>query len=211
MERYANANKDLNFSFVDYRLVEHSLTQAGLKNGIIQNLGMANRLVPRIVSVIAPSTTDNDEETILGQYQSVSPAVNASGNLSGTLKYNVRYNDRYEYTSDIDNTSRLFSLLTDSEGVPMLSRKMYSGLGAAGGFKTTDHFEGRAQAADLNDSFFYLGSRLTNGRVGQRGIELHLTMDGQSGTRLEPNLLRSYCEYLRVARLVDGMVEIYNA
>jgi len=210
MERYANANKDLNFSFVDYRLVEHSLTQSGLASGIIQNLGMANRVVPRILTAIAPDRDDNNEEGILGQYQSVAPLVNASGNIEGSLKYNVRYNDRFEYTSDIDNQARLFSLLTDSEGVPMLNREMYSDQGVAGGI-TSSTFEGRAQATELGGRFFYLGSRLTNGRVGQRGIELHLTMDGaSSGTKI-PNLLRSYCEYLRVARLVDGMVEIYNA
>jgi hypothetical protein len=210
MERYANANKDLNFSFVDYRLIEHSLTQARLQSGIVQNLGMANRVVPRILTAIAPDRDDNNEEGILGQYQSVAPNVNASGNLTGDLKYNVRYNDRYEYTSDIDNQSRLFSLLTDSEGVPMLNREMYSDQGIAGGI-TDNGFEGRNQKTELGGRFFYLGSRLTNGRVGQRGIELHLTMDcADSGAKI-PNLLRSYCEYLRVARLVDGMIEIYNA
>ena len=92
----------------------------------------------------------------------------------------------------------------------MLNREMYSDQGVAGGI-TTARFEGRAQNTELAGRFFYLGSRLTNGRVGQRGVELHLTMDGaDSGSKI-PNLLRCYCEYLRVARLVDGMVEIYNA
>jgi len=209
IERYANANKDLNFSFVDYRLIEHSLTQSGLASGIIQNLGMANRVVPRIITAIAPDSDSNNEETILGQYQSVAPLVNASGNV-GTLRYNVRYNDRFEYTSDIDNQARLFSLLTDSEGVPMLNREMYSDQGISGGI-TDDTFEGRVQQDNLGGRFFYLGSRLTNGRVGQRGIELHLTLAGApSGSKI-PSLMRSYCEYLRVARLVDGMIEIYNA
>tara|TARA_Y100001972_G_scaffold127647_1_gene185157 strand:+ start:7914 stop:9383 length:1470 start_codon:yes stop_codon:yes gene_type:complete len=209
MERYANANKDLNFSFVDYRVVEHSLTKDKLASGIIQNLGMANRIVPRIVSVVAPDKDDNNEEGILGQYQAMAPGMNGSGNFDGVLKYNVRYNDRFEYTTDIDNSARLFSLLTDSEGLPMLNREMYSDQGVSGGISSHE-FEGRVQKTELGGRFFYLGSRLTNGRVGQRGIELHLTMTGDTGSR-EPNLLRSYCEYVRVARLVDGMIEIYNA
>jgi hypothetical protein len=41
-------------------------------------------------------------------------------------------------------------------------------------------------------------------------VELHLSGDWADSGRT-PTLLRVYCEYLRVARLVDGMMEIYNA
>ena len=209
MERYASANKDLNFSFVDYRLIEHSTSDTELGSGLIQNLGMANRLVPRVLSMLAPDSADNNEATILGQYQGVSPVVNASG-VQGAIKYNVRYNDRYEYTSDVENTARLFSLLTDAEGVPYLNRGLFADQGVAGGY-TGGTFETRVQSNELPGRFFFLGSRLTNGRVGQRGIELHISGSfAGSGTKI-PNLLRSYCEYVRVARLVDGMMEIYNA
>tara|TARA_R110000772_G_scaffold107106_1_gene209293 strand:+ start:1645 stop:3099 length:1455 start_codon:yes stop_codon:yes gene_type:complete len=209
MARYASANKDLNFSFVDYRLIEHSTTHTELGSGLIQNLGMANRIVPRVLSMISPDDADNNEATILGQYQGIAPNVNASG-VAGAIKYNVRYNDRYEYTSDVENTARLFSLLTDTEGVPYLNRQLYAEQGIAGGY-TTGTFETRAQDTNLPGRFFYLGSRLTNGRVGQRGIELHVSGDWVSAGVKTPNLLRSYCEYVRVARLVNGMMEIYNA
>tara|TARA_R110000796_G_scaffold3318_4_gene13070 strand:- start:885 stop:2330 length:1446 start_codon:yes stop_codon:yes gene_type:complete len=209
MARYEAANQDLNFSFVDYRLIEHSTTTAQMATGLVQNLGMANRLVPRVLSVLAPDSSDNNEAGILGQYQSVSPLVNASG-VAGAVKYNVRYNDRYEYTSDVENTARLFSLLTDAQGIPFLSRQLYSDQGVAGGY-TSNTFEGSDQSAQLAGRFFYLGTRLTNGRVGQRGVELHLSGDFPSGGSKIPNLLRSYCEYLRVARLVGGKMEIYNA
>lgn len=206
MERYANSNKDLSFSFVDYRVVENTISYADLESGVIRNLGMANRMVPRIIATI-PDTGLN-EETILGQYNSIAPFINASGVQGAGLKYNIRYNDRYEFTSDVDNTARLFSILTDSEGVPFINRTIYSGQGAM--LEDTIQYEGRSQEANLGSQQFYLGTKLTNGRVGQRGIELHLAGSWASSGR-QPQLLRVFCEYLRVARLVDGHMEIYNA
>jgi hypothetical protein len=210
MERYANANRDMSFSFSDYRLVEHTTSPSALGSGVIRNLGMANRLVPRVITTLPYDSATYNEETILGQYVSLSPEINASGKQVGSLKYNIRYNDRFEYTSDIDNTARLFSLFTDSEGVPFVSRSEFSDQATAGTITDTENFEGREQKGNLNGHFFYLGSRLSNGRVGQRGIEVHLSGSWASSGR-QVNMMRSYCEYLRVARLVDGMMEIYNA
>jgi len=207
MERYANANKDLSFSFVDYRVVENTISHVDLSSGVIRNLGMANRMVPRIIATLPD--TGLGETTILGQYNSIAPFLNASGVQTAGLKYNIRYNDRYEFTSDVDNTARLFSILTDSEGVPFINRSVYSGQGNmldAG----NETYEGRNQDTNLEGQQFYLGTKLTNGRVGQRGVELHISGDWADSGRT-PTLLRVFCEYLRVARLVDGMMEIYNA
>ena len=203
MDRFAQANGDLSFSFVDYRVVEHSTTTAFLGDGLIRNLGMANRIVPRII--VTTTKTGDNEETLLGQYNAISPEVNASG-VQGTFKYNIRYNDRFEFTSDVDNTARMFSIFTDSESVPFVTRDEYSDQGVAGQI-TGNTFQGRSQNTNLQGHFFYMGTRLTNGRVGQRGIELHLT----SGVPANVDLLRCYCEYVRVARLVGGNMEVYNA
>ena len=203
MDRFAQANGDLSFSFVDYRVVEHSTSSSNLSGGIIRNLGMANRIVPRII--VTTAKTNENEETILGQYNARSPEVNASGVQQG-FKYNIRYNDRFEFTSDVDNTARMFSIFTDSESVPFLTRDEFSDQGVAGQI-TSNTFMGRTQNSNLQGHFFYMGTRLTNGRVGQRGIELHLT----SGVPADIDLLRVYCEYIRVARMKDGMFEVYNA
>lgn len=208
MARYASANKDLNFSFVDYRVIETTSSSAGLASGVIRNLGMANRMCPRVITTFPYDGNTFNEETILGQYVSMAPNINASGVQSDTLKYNIRYNDRFEYTSDVDNSARLFSILTDSEGVPFLTRSEYCDQGDI--MTDTEEFESRDQKVNLAGHFFYLSSRLTNGRVGQRGLELHVSGEWASSGR-PVNKLRSYCEYLRVARLTDGMVEIYNA
>jgi hypothetical protein len=208
MERYRMANQDMSFTFVDYRLVERSTGQVAVESGIIQNLGMANRQVSRIVATLAPLSTANNESTILGQYQSIAPFITAEGVQSVKTRYNVRYNDRFEFTSDVDNPARLFSILTESEGVPYLSRFDYSEQGTiSSGYTSQYNLENTYdQGAQLEGQFFYLGTRLTNGRVGQRGVEVHLT-----GSFPNLDLLRCYCEYLRVARLSGGYLEIFNA
>jgi len=206
MERYASANPDLSFSFVDYRLVENTTSPTALASTVVRNLGMANRIVPRIVTVIPDAT--QGESSLLGENNSISPSTNASGVQAATLKYNVRYNDRFEYTSDVDNPARLFSNFTQAEGVPFLTRAEFSGQSIDS--ITSDGLQGRAMSTNLEGQFFYLSTKLTNGRVGARGIELYLTGDfPQSGRVVD--LMRTYCEYVRVARLSNGMFDVYNA
>jgi len=206
MERYAAANPDLSFSFVDYRLVENTTSHTALSSTVVRNLGMANRIVPRIITLLADSTLR--QNTILGSNNSVSPFTNASGVQSATLKYNVRYNDRFEYTSDVDNTARLFSNFTQAEGVPFLTRSEFSGQSV--GAITSDGLQGRAMDGNLEGQFFYLSTKLSNGRVGARGIELYITGSFPSSGRVV-DLMRTYCEYVRVARLSGGMMDVYNA
>ncbi len=202
MARFADANKEMNFSFVDYRLVETTITDDSIGSGIIRNLGMANRVVPRIITLLSAGAAG--ETDILTHANSVAPSLDGDG-VSGGIKYNVRYNDRYEYTTDVDNTARLFSIFTDSEGVPFLTRSQYS---TEKDTITTKEFQGRAQNAELAGSFFYLCSKLTGGRVGQRGLELHISGGYTDGII---DTMRNYCEYLRVGRLIDGYFEVFNA
>jgi len=206
MERFANANKDMSFSFVDYRLVETSVDATRLTSGIIRNLGMANRLVPRVLTLL--SDTSNTETNILTQANAIAPSLTGTGataNTPGKIKYNIRYNDRFEFSSDVDNTARLFSILTDSEGVPFITRTEFADQKDTIGTST---LQGRTQNANLKGHFFYLGTKLTGGRVGQRGLELHLSGD-YTGTGADT--MRNFCEYLRVARLSDGMFDVINA
>ena len=202
MTRFANANRDMSFSFVDYRLIETSVSQAGLASGIIRNLGMANRMVPRVISAMANSALT--ESSILpGSANSFATELNASG-VPGAIRYNIRYNDRFEFSSDVDNTARLFSILTDAEGVPFITREEFS---HQKGVITTNTLQGRAQNTNLEGRFFYLGTRLTGGRVGQRGLELHISGAFPAAV----NTMRNFAEYLRVARLSNGYFEVFNA
>jgi len=201
MERFKNANKDMSFSFVDYRLIETSISQTNLSSGVIRNLGMANRMVPRIITALA-DTALTETNILPASSNAISTALTTG--VPGGIRYNIRYNDRFEFSSDVDNTARLFSILTDSEGVPFVTREEYS---HQKNMITTDTLQGRAQRGGLEGLFFYLGTKLTGGRVGQRGIEIHLSGDFPSSA----DTMRNFCEYLRVARLSDGMFEVFNA
>lgn len=201
MERFKNANQDMSFSFVDYRLIETTVSQTNLSNGIIRNLGMANRMVPRIITAIA-NTALFEDYILPASSNAIAPALTAG--VPGSIKYNIRYNDRFEFSSDVDNTARLFSILTDSEGVPFITREEYS---HQKNMITTDTLNNKEQRSNLEGTFFYLGTKLTGGRVGQRGLELHLS----GGFPASATAMRNFAEYLRVARLTNGYFEVFNA
>ena len=201
MERFKNANKDMSFSFVDYRLVETTVSQTNLSSGIIRNLGMANRMVPRVITALADTAL---KETNILPASSNAISTQLVTGVPGVIKYNIRYNDRFEFSSDVDNTARLFSILTDAEGVPFITREEYS---HQKNMITTNTLNKREQRNGLEGVFFYLGTKLTGGRVGQRGLELHLS----GGFPASADTMRNFCEYLRVARLSDGMFEVFNA
>jgi hypothetical protein len=205
MERYESANPEINFSFVDYRVVEHSTTRAAVQGQVVRNLGMANRLVPRVITLLSDSS--DTENSLLGEVNALSPLVDSDGVVGTTIKtaYNLKYNDRFEYTTAIDNNARLFSELTHSEGIPFITRQEFSDECRSGGLNAS--YAGHGQDFELSGCFYYLGTKLTNGRVGQRGIDLFITGDFPAGL----DIMRSFCEYVRVATLKGGMFELYNA
>ena len=53
MTRYAEANPRIEFSFPDYRLSKQSVSHTQLASGIVANLGMANRLCSRVITMIS--------------------------------------------------------------------------------------------------------------------------------------------------------------
>lgn len=200
MSAYAEKNRDLSFSFNDYRLALSSVSQASMRN-IVRNVGMANRLVSRVLTSFNESGQSEEDMAGLG----VSFALKKSGTgVLGDMEYNLRYNDRFEFPTNVQNTARLFSLLTDAEGVPFITDQEYSN---AGNIITTATYEGRAQKGALEGNFFYQSTRLTGGRVGTRGIEVHVKAnDLKDGV----NVMRNFCEYLRIARLEDGYIQVFN-
>ena len=112
MEKYKKANSKQTFSFVDYRLVSSTLADTDTK--VIRNIGMANRMVNRIIT-----TFQNDSATagtILNKYGNLSQKK-ANGKV-GPIAYNIRYNDRFEFSSNVSNPAQLFSLSQQAEGIP---------------------------------------------------------------------------------------------
>ena len=220
MTRYATANPVIEFAFPDYRLSKSTLTVSQLSLGQVRNLGMANRQVSRILTTV---TNDNiTSASMLGKYNATAPSRASPTLAQGGLRYNVRYNDRFEFPTSITNEAELFTHFTQSESIPFVTREEYSR--AQRGLSTEYVFEGHDQssgAVGLSGNFLLMGTRLTGGRVGVRGIELHLQMGGAVGSGQEmpdpsgggdtPYTVRTYCEYLRLARLSQGGMSVFNA
>jgi len=235
MNRYRDANPVIDMSFSDYRLSKNTRTQAQIQAGFVRQLGMNNRVVPRVITVISnesdPGGVAAIDQSMLGKYNMMSPVENTGQTtVPGTLSYNIRYKSRFEFSQAITNKAQAFTQLVQSEGLPFVSRQEYSGdqggylvgrvpatggglfAGAlvAGGEAT---FQGYAQDDTLGGQFFMLGTRLTNGRVGNDGVELHLTAimpQGAAGVNTA-YIVRTYLEYVRRARLENGEMEIMNA
>tara|TARA_R100000808_G_scaffold12729_1_gene31522 strand:- start:747 stop:2204 length:1458 start_codon:yes stop_codon:yes gene_type:complete len=215
MSRYAEANRNLEFSFPDYRLSKSSVTPAQLGAGVVRNLGMANRLCSRVVTIVCDD--DQNDQTLLGPYNSCCPERIAAG-TTGNVKYNVRYNDRFEFPQALENKAQIFSHFQKSEGVLFLPTEVYADTYAGlGGL--LEMYAGRPQARTagtpgLAGNQWMMATRLTTGRVGVKGIELHLTQEGMNvlaGGANDTYTLRTYCEYARLARLEDGFLAVYNA
>ena len=206
MERFAAENKSMSFSFVDYRGINTTTTQAALQSTVVRNIGMASRHVNKVITAFNIDRVGEDE--LLLQLGSLSTTVGGAGDgvgSTGSIEYNIRYNDRFEFSSNVTNTARLFNLLQDAEGVCFVTRDEYCGQG--GGLSPYLAFENFDQETQLQGQFFYNSTKLTGGRVGQRGIEMHITANTlDSGV----TTMRNWCEYLRVATLEDGTMSIYN-
>ena len=209
MARYREANPVIEFSFPDYRLASFSATAASLANLTVRNLGMANRLVSRVMTFIeAPRA---NQISILGK--DVMAAPQASGNAvanAQTFEYNVKYNDKFQFPLSITNKSQLFTHTQRSIGVPFVTRQEYSGDNQG----LTNFYYNRIPQFDVGEglrgAFFHFGTRLTEGRVGQKGIELHIKA-GAMGANAANYIVKTWCEYMRLARLDNGRIDIYNA
>jgi len=206
MLRYQEANPRIEFSFPDYRLSKTTATHTALANGIVANLGMANRLCSRVLTIVCNDAAT--DQTLLGPYAAVAPNMDAAG-VTGAISYNIRYNDRFEFPTSLSNKARLFTLFTQSEGLPFVTRKQYSNDGN-GGMTAFDYLNNKTQSTSLHGNMFYLATRLTSGRVGVRGIELHYSAANMTNLAAGYTV-RSYMEYARLAVLEGGLFSVFNA
>ena len=207
MARYADQNKSMSFSFTDHRMISTSVTQASLQSDTVRNIGMASRQVNKVITMFNPDRANEGSvlQGVSAEGCDVDQTGGANNNKVEGLSYNLRYNDKFEFSSNITNTARLFNLLQDTEGVIFVTRDEYNSGG--GGIDDTITFEGKDQRSDLRGAFFYNATRLTGGRVGTRGIEVHVKFDS---IHTEVSTMRNFCEYLRVAQLQDGEFTIFN-
>ena len=208
MEAYANANSQMSFTYVDYRLNKRTVDNSGdSSQTVIQNVGGAGRIVNKLFYMLSQDKTAGVAE------QSLTNVYNAQGTLidntsaaasthMGVLSHNVRYNDNYLYPIDITNRARLFSNLALAHGSnPFVSKDEYSG---EQDLITTEKAQGRALKTSLDTKLQFVEDRLNrNERINSRGIELYDTWGGLPANSFT---WRVYLEVVRMASLNDGVL-----
>lgn len=209
MEAYANANSQMSFTYVDYRLNKRTVDNTGdTSQTVIQNVGGAGRIVNKLFYMLSEDQTAGTAE------QSLTNVYNAQGTLidraaaaaasrnMGVLSHNVRYNDNYLYPIDITNRARLFSNLALAHGSnPFVSKDEYSG---EQDLITTEKVQGRALKTSLDTKLQFVEDRLNrNERINSRGIELYDTWGGLPDNSFT---WRVYLEVVRMASLNDGVL-----
>jgi hypothetical protein len=200
MSDFAEANKSMNFQYVDYQLNKRSLTQAQAQSKQIINVGGAGRVVSKLFSALGDDATANGE--LVNVYRAEAPLPDADGN-DGELISNLRYNNKFLYPVDRSSTAIHFHDVVSTEANPLqVSRQMYAN---TGGTLTTEKYAGLDQD-DLAGVFFYQADRLNrNERINSRGIELELKF---SSVNNSTHTHRTWIEVIKQATLRDGMLDI---
>jgi len=225
MEQYASANRDMTFSYVDYRLAKRTVSVSGTTGNEdpipqqIMNIGAAGRVCSKVVALLSNDYSD-PEVLLTNLYHSAGSTSDylsgSATNTNGVNTTNIKYNNQFLYPVDIDNPCRHFYQITQAEGmVPFVTRDEYSD---AGDLITTSKFEGGAQnsAVDgLPNKFFLQAYHLNRSeRINSRGIEYYFSYSQLKNLSLgatDSYTMRTYVELLKMATLRDGVMETFFA
>lgn len=203
MSAYANANKNLTMTYMNYRLSKTSIdTGTSLK---VRNVGGNGRIVTKLISGLQDDSISFVENCV-GKYHSIFPE--GSGTSAGNIKLNVKYNNHLLYPIDVDNTAHHQHNTAQAQGmVPFCSRFEYGGEGGLLSFADVS-LDGSEMRGNLQSRFGWQAHRLNrNERVNSRGIEYHTTYTSNSGARTQ----RVYLEIVRMATLSDGKFSVIDA
>ena len=216
MMAYAEANRNMNFSYVDYQFVKRTVPSAEFDGQLIQNVGGAGRIVNKVCVQVENKVPY--DQGLINNYGSDSPLVTATGN--GLTTTNLRYNDLFLFPIDVTNSARHFHNILMTEGrMPHVSRDIYSGQGQLAQDVTKGAFEDYPMGSDYAAGTSPLNSDIRsranwhcyrlnrNERVNSRGIELYDRRDSMSGS----STLRAWLQVVRMAQLVDGKMEVSYA
>lgn len=215
MDAYANANSEMSFTYVDYRLNKRTITAVkDTSQSVIQNVGGAGRVVNKLFYSLSADKAAGAAELLpfnvyVSQGVEVDRAnVTASARGVGTLSHNIRYNDNYLYPIDIDNRARLFSNLAQAHGSnPFISKDEYSG---EFDLITAELVQGRSLKPAADTKFTFVEDRLNrNERINSRGIEVYETW-GQLPVNTDDSDLnytwRVWLEIVKMASLSNGVL-----
>ena len=211
MSSFADANKEMNFNYVDYRLAKRTYDRTSTTKQIL-NVGGAGRIVNKVFMAMGLSDTG---DSLLNDYIARGPTI--SGSNQGQLTYNVRYNDHFVYPIDRKSSAIQFHDIVQTEGnVPYITREEFvaSGITGENGIlsnQTRAAYNGHSPSTDLTNRFNYQATRLNrNERVNSRGIEVETTLSNAVGGGTDPTL-RVWIELVRSATLNNGRMDVFYA
>ncbi len=214
MSEYQNANREMNFNYVDYRLTKRTYAYDDTSKQIL-NIGGAGRIVNKLFTALG---SDNASAVgLLNRFNAKATAV--TGNNVGQLTTNVRYNDHFLYPIDRSLSAIQFHDIVQTEGnVPYICRDEYNqeGGGALGGGlsdEVRDQYNGHPLDEEWRGEYFYQAHRLNrNERINSRGIELETTFSALEGASAADNYTqRVWIEIVRSATLSNGMMDVFYA
>ena len=218
MDAYANANRKLGFTYVDYRRVRHTITTVAgaappvnAANTIILNLGGAGRIVNKVFFCVTENKT-NPERLLLNDFtadglENEFTAL-APQRTFGTFTHNIKYNDNMLYPVDISNPSRVVDNITQAEGSPpFISKDEWS---RQEGLVTHQLVSNKQLMASFNSKFCWTCDRLNrNERINSRGIELYATWDTLASAAAPATFtFNGWLELVRYAVLEDGQFTV---
>lgn len=212
MLAYQNANPNMSFSYVDYRIAKHTITGAsGTINTQILNVGGAGRVVNKVFFGL--STSGVDQESILNNFCSKGvegpDLTGTTADRYGQFTHNIKYNDNLLYPLDITNRARIYHNIVQAEGgVPFVSKSEFTD---EGNLVTNSKFMGQVVDTSIENQSFYIEDRLNRGeRVNSRGIELYNTWNYLQDDDASPKTytLRCWLEVVRFATLQNGYMTV---
>ena len=211
MNRFAEENSDMNWSYTDYRLNKRSFTQSQLQSLAIVNIGGAGRICNKVICGLEEEYA-NPDESILNRF--IATATTPSGQENQLLTSNLVYNNNRLYPVDRTSPSIHFhDLISTEQNVPQVSQQMYSvggdenNTGDANDVGIMDQFtyndmNPNSLTEGLLGNFFWQGFRLNrNERIDSVGIQLELNYGNLPASTY---IHRSWLELVKTARLVNG-------
>jgi hypothetical protein len=216
MISYANANRNLQFSYVDYRLSKLSFaaTSTGQQ---IRNVGGAGRIVSKIVWGMADNDPTPANSPLINWNATavartagietlppIAPSAVTIAYTNNSLAVNVKMNNGFLYPIDVNNSARCFHNVVQAEGLtPYVTREEYA---REGNSLSRNTLEGHTTRDFLQGTSFWNATRLNRGeRVNSRGIELYFTLNPLPTTTASYTM-RCFLETIKFATLKDGMV-----
>ena len=207
MARFAEENKEMNWTYTDYRMNKRSYTGADLETQQLIRIGGNGRIINKVITMLEnQATTTTADSQMLNAYSSKYPED--VGDNTQVYTTNLLYNNLRLYPIDRSSPSIHFHDLVQTEqNVPQVTRGEYSvgdeSLGGLSGDRSYNDYAQDDIGEGLAGNFFYAGYRLNqNARVNENGITLQVRYGNLDGA--DTYIHRSYIELVKTATLRNG-------